>query len=41
MTVSDVRRLKALEDENRRLKHMVADQALEIQTIKVLLTKNF
>ena len=41
MTVQDVRRLKQLEEENRKLKHMVADQALEIQTIKELLTKNF
>jgi hypothetical protein len=29
MTVSDLRRLKALETENRRLKQIVAEQALE------------
>jgi hypothetical protein len=29
LTVSDLRRLKALEDENRRLKQIVADQALD------------
>jgi putative transposase len=31
MEVSEARRLKELEEENRRLKHMVADQALDIQ----------
>ncbi len=41
MGVSDVKRLKALEDENRRLKTMVADQALDIQALKALLSKNF
>ncbi|MBW7934120.1 MAG: transposase [Gemmatimonadaceae bacterium] len=34
MTVSDTRRLKALEDENRRLKKLVADQALDIAMLK-------
>ena len=28
MEISDAKRLRALEDENRRLKHIVADQAL-------------
>ena len=41
MEVPDIKKLRALEDENRRLKHMVADQALEIRAIKELLTKNF
>ena len=41
MTVSDVRRLKALEDENRRLKQIVAEQALDNRTLKELLSKNF
>jgi len=41
MQVPDIKRLRALEDENRKLKHMVADQALEIRAIKELLTKNF
>lgn len=41
MEVPDIKRLRALEDENRKLKHMVADQALEIRAIKELLTKNF
>lgn len=34
MQVSDARRLKALEDENRRLKRLVADQALDIAMLK-------
>ena len=37
LEVSDVRRLKALEDENRRLKRIVADQALNLQVLKDLL----
>jgi putative transposase len=34
MQVSDARRLKALEDENRRLKRLVAEQALDIVMLK-------
>jgi len=41
MEVSDARRLRVLEDENRRLKHMVAEQALDIQALKALNSKNF
>jgi len=41
MTVSDARRLKALEHENRRLKQLVADQALDIQALKYVCSKNF
>jgi putative transposase len=41
MTVSDVRRLKSLEAENRRLKQIVAEQALDNRTLKELLAKNF
>ena len=41
MDVSDAKRLKALEDENRRLKHIVADQTLDIQALKALNSKNF
>jgi putative transposase len=40
MEVSDARRLKALEDENRRLKHLVADLTLDIQALKALHSKN-
>ena len=34
MELSDTKRLKALEDENRRLKRLVADQALDIQILR-------
>ena len=37
LDVSDARRLKQLEDENRRLKRIVADQALNLQVLKDLL----
>jgi len=40
MDVSDARRLRALEDENRRLKHLVADLTLDIQALKALNSKN-
>jgi putative transposase len=40
MEVSDARRLKALEDENRRLKRIVAGQTLDIQILKELLGKD-
>ena len=36
MEVSDAKKLKSLEDENRRLKTMVADQALDIQMLKAV-----
>jgi len=41
MTVSDLKRLKTLEEENRRLKQIVADQALDNRALKELLSKNF
>ena len=34
MELSDAKRLKQLEDENRRLKRLVADQALDLQILK-------
>jgi len=41
MDVSDAKKLKALEDENRRLKQMVADQALDIQALKAVVSKKW
>jgi putative transposase len=41
MDVSDAKRLKQLEDENRRLKQMAADQALDLQAVKALLRKKW
>jgi putative transposase len=35
MEVSDVAKMRALEDENRRLKRIVADQALNIDVLKM------
>jgi putative transposase len=39
--VSEAKRLKALEDENRQLKRLVADQALNLQVVKDLLGKQW
>ena len=41
MTISDARRLKELEQENGRLKKLVANQALDIQMLKEVCSKNF
>jgi putative transposase len=41
LTISELKRLKALEDENRRLKQIVADHALDNRALKELLSKNF
>ncbi len=41
MEVSDARKLKALEEENRRLKHMVADLSLDVQMLKAVNAKKW
>jgi len=41
LEVSEARRLRSLEEENRRLKQMVAEQALDIQALKAVLGKKF
>jgi putative transposase len=41
LEVRDVKKLRQLEDENRRLKQMVADQALDIQALKAINAKNW
>ena len=41
MDVSDAKKLRALEDENRRLKHIVAEQALDIAALKGVLGKKW
>ncbi len=41
MEVSDARKLKSLEEENRRLKQMVAEQALDIQMLKAINAKKW
>jgi len=39
MEVSDVRKLRMLEEENRKLKRIVADKELDIDALKSLLEK--
>jgi putative transposase len=41
MEVSDARKLKSLEDENRKLKKLLAEQMLDNSTLKEMLGKNF
>ena len=41
MNVSDARRLRELEEENRRLKHIVADQALDIRALKDVVNRKW
>ncbi len=41
MDVSDARRLKALEDENAKLKKLLADQMLEASALRELLSKKW
>ena len=40
MEVSDAKRLKALEDENRRLKKLLAESMLDNAALKDILGKN-
>ena len=41
MDVSDAKRLKALEDENVKLKKLLADQMLEASALRELLSKKW
>ncbi len=41
MDVSDVVKMRGLEDENRRLKRLLADSALEIDALKLIASGNF
>ena len=41
LTLNELKRLRPLEDENRRLKQIVAQQALDNWSLKELLAKNF
>jgi putative transposase len=40
LELSEMRRLRQLEEENRRLKAIVADQALDLRALKDVLAKN-
>ena len=41
MDISDAKRLKALEAENQKLKKLLAEQMLDVSTLKEMLGKNF
>jgi putative transposase len=41
MDLSELQRLKQVEDENRRLKHIVAEQTLDIQALKAVVAKKW
>jgi putative transposase len=41
MELSEMQRLKQLEDENRRLKHIVAEQTLDIHALKAVVAKKW
>ena len=41
MSVSEAKRLKALEEENHRLKQLLADTMLDNQALKGLLARNW
>ena len=41
MEVSDAKRLKALEEENARLKKLLAESMMDVSTLREMLGKNF
>ncbi len=41
MNVSDAKRLKTLEAENARLKKLLAEQMMDVSTLREMLGKNF
>ncbi len=41
MGVAELRRLRQLEDENKRLKQLVADLTLDKQMLQEVITKEF
>ena len=41
LEVSEAKRLRTLEDENRRLKKLLAESVMDNATLKEMLTKNF
>ena len=41
MEISEARKLKALEEENRKLKKLLAESMLDVSTLKEMLGKNF
>ena len=41
LTVNEAIRLRGLEEENSKLKRIVANQALDIEALKAVVSKNF
>lgn len=41
LELNELRRLKALEDENGKLKHLVAEKELDIQALKAVVAKKW
>ena len=41
LDVSDVKKMRAMEEENTRLKRIVAQQAMDIDALKMLLSKKW
>jgi putative transposase len=41
MEVSDAKRLKQLEDENAKLKKLLAESVMDVSTLREMLGKNF
>ena len=41
MEVSEARRLKQLEDENAKLKRLLAESVMDVSTLREMLGKNF
>lgn len=41
MEINEARRLRQLEEENRRLKHLVADLTLDVQMLKAVNAKKW
>ena len=41
MTIPDIKKLRALEDENRKLKHIVAELTLDNRALKEINSKNW
>lgn len=41
MEVSDAKRLKTLEDENTKLKKLLAESMMDVSTLREMLGKNF
>jgi putative transposase len=41
LELSEARRLRQLEEENRQLKHIVAEQAVDIRALKAVVAKKW